>query len=72
MTAVPPGRAGRPEDGVLSRGGSSFATAAPCVLASERPSQPGSERNSAKPSYCRSLPPSTMIEWPVTKGARTR
>jgi hypothetical protein len=48
---MPPGRAARPEDCVLSRARSSFATNAPCVLASERPSHPGDEHRSAKPSY---------------------
>jgi len=48
--AVSPGRAARPEDGVLSRARSSFGTSAPCVLASERPSHPGDEHRSAKPS----------------------
>jgi hypothetical protein len=50
MTAVPSGRAARPEDCVLSRARSSFATDAPCVLASERPSHPDDERYSANPS----------------------
>jgi Pentapeptide repeats (9 copies) len=50
MTAVPPGRAARPEDCVLSRARRSFATSAPCVLASERPSHPDDERHSAKAS----------------------
>jgi hypothetical protein len=37
---VPPGRAARPE----------AVSSAPCVLASERPSHPGDEQYSAKPS----------------------
>jgi hypothetical protein len=50
MTAVPSGRAARPEDGVLSRARSKLLRALPCVLASERPPHPDDERHPAKPS----------------------
>jgi hypothetical protein len=53
MVAVPPGRAARPEDCVLSRARISLDTNAPCVLASERPSHPGDEHHPANPSYAR-------------------
>ena len=49
MAAVPPGRAARPEDCVLSRADST-TIGTPCVLASERASHPGDERYSAEPS----------------------
>ena len=49
--AMPPGRAARPEDCVLSRARISFDTNAPCVRPSERPSHPGDGHRSAKPSY---------------------
>jgi hypothetical protein len=51
--AVPPGRAEAARCCVLRRVRILFNTNAPCVLASHRPSRPGSERNSAKPSYAR-------------------
>jgi len=50
MQPVPPGRAARPEDSVLSRARMPSDTNAPCVLASERPSHPDDERHPAKPS----------------------
>ena len=50
IVAVPSGRAARPEACVLSRARSSFATNAPCVLASERPSHPAGEHHPTEPS----------------------
>jgi hypothetical protein len=52
MSSVSPGRAARPEDGVLSRAHATRPsyTDTPCVLASERPSHPGNEQHSASPS----------------------
>jgi predicted MFS family arabinose efflux permease len=50
ISAVPPGRAARSEDGVLSRARIASDTNAPCVLASERASHPDDERHSANPS----------------------
>jgi hypothetical protein len=50
VTAMPPGRAARPE-AASSVAPVVLTTGAPCVLASERPSHPGDERHSAKPSY---------------------
>jgi len=48
-TAVPPGRAAGPE-AVSSVAPRQKCLGAPCVIASERPSHPGDERGSAKPS----------------------
>ena len=50
MQPVPQGRAARPVDGVLSRARIAADTAAPCVLATERPSHPCDERHYARPS----------------------
>ena len=50
ISAVPPGRAGRP-DAASSVAPLAPAIGAPCVLASERPAHPGDERHSTKPSY---------------------
>ncbi len=49
-SAVPPGRAARPE-AVSSLAPMLKSIGTPCVLASERPSHPGDEQYSAKPSY---------------------
>ena len=49
MLSVPPGRAARPE-AASSVTPMLKSIGAPCVLASERPSHPGDEQYSAKPS----------------------